>query len=43
MIEIKLIIKINGTKLEKVTILQRFFHNVCIFSNYSFKDFKMVN
>ena len=26
---------INGTKLEKITILQQFLHNVCIFLNYS--------
>ena len=42
-IESELIKKFNGTKLEKITILQRCSHNVCMFSNYSFKDFKMVN
>ena len=29
--------------LKKITILQLCSHNVCIFSNYSFKDFKIVN
>ena len=29
--------------LKKITILQLCSHNVCIFSNYSFKDVKIVN
>ena len=29
--------------LKKIKILQLCLHNVCIFSNYSFKDFKIVN
>ena len=33
----------NGSKLEENNILQLCLHNVCIFSNYSFKDFKIVN
>ena len=42
-IAFELIKNFNGTKLEKVTILQQCSNNVCIFSNYSFIDFKLVN
>ena len=42
-ISLGLITNFNGSKLEENNILQLCSHNVCIFSNYSFKDFKIVN
>ena len=42
-IGLELIKSFKGIKLEKITILQRCLHNVCVFSNYLFKDFEMVN
>ena len=42
----ELIIKFKGTKLEENNNTATMFavlHNVCIFSNYKFKDFKIIN